>query len=81
MVTDPDYVNEILDRLKQDHPQTYEKVLYVEQPFPYELEQNLIPVTSVSQRKPLFMDESAHDWKQIRLGTRARMDGGCFEDL
>ena len=33
-VTDPDYVNEILDRLKQDHPQTYEKVLYVEQPFP-----------------------------------------------
>lgn len=74
-VTDPDYVNEILDRLKQDHPQTYEKVLYVEQPFPYELEQNLIPVASVSKRKPLFMDESAHDWKQIRLGLELGWTG------
>jgi L-alanine-DL-glutamate epimerase-like enolase superfamily enzyme len=67
-VTDPAYVNDILDRLLIDHPRIYQMILYVEQPFPYELEENQIDVHSVSARKPLFMDESAHDWKLIRLG-------------
>ena len=67
-VTDPEYVNEILDRLAADHRETFESILYVEQPFPYDLENNRIDVQSVSQRKPLFLDESAHDWRFIRLG-------------
>ncbi|MDF1816714.1 MAG: hypothetical protein P1V20_31215 [Verrucomicrobiales bacterium] len=67
-VTDPAYVNEILDQLKIDDPVTYQKILYVEQPFPYDLEANRIDVHSVSSRKPLFMDESAHDWKYVRTG-------------
>jgi len=67
-VTDPEYVNDILDRLITEHPRIYQMILYVEQPFPYDLEQNQIDVHSVSARKPLFMDESAHDWKLIRLG-------------
>lgn len=67
-VSDPAYVNEILDRLLGAHPRIHEAILYVEQPFPYELEEHPIDVTSLSARKPLFMDESAHDWKLIRLG-------------
>ena len=67
-VTDPAYVNDILDRLMEKHPRIYVQILYVEQPFPYNLEKNPIDVHSVSARKPLFMDESAHDWKIIRLG-------------
>jgi len=67
-VTDPSYVNEILDRVIMEHPRIYQMILYVEQPFPYDLEENQIDVHSVSARKPLFMDESAHDWKLIRLG-------------
>ena len=67
-VTEPDYVNEILDELKLDDPVTYQKILYVEQPFPHDLEANRIDVHSVSSRKPLFMDESAHDWKFVRMG-------------
>lgn len=67
-VTEPDYVNGILDRLKDHDPVTYQKLLYVEQPFPYDLEANRIDVHSVSARKPLFMDESAHDWRFVRLG-------------
>ena len=35
---------------------------------PYDLEKHRIDVHSVSARKPLFMDESAHDWRLIRLG-------------
>ena len=67
-VTEPAYVNDILDRLVLEHPRLYGMILYVEQPFPYDLEANPIDVHSVSARKPLFMDESAHDWEIIRLG-------------
>ena len=67
-VTEPQYVNEILDRLLAEHPRLYGMLLYVEQPFPYDLERHRIDVHSVSARKPLFMDESAHDWDLVRLG-------------
>lgn len=74
-VTDPAYVNEILDRLMRDEPRIYGMLLYVEQPFPYELEEHRIDVRSVSARKPLFMDESAHDWKLVRLGRELGWTG------
>jgi L-alanine-DL-glutamate epimerase-like enolase superfamily enzyme len=74
-VTDPTYVDEILDRLCLDHPRLYGMLLYVEQPFPYELEENRIDVHSVSARKPLFLDESAHDWKLVRLGRELGWTG------
>ncbi len=67
-VKKPDYVNDILDRLIFEHPRIYGMILYVEQPFPYEIEENQIDVHSVSARKPLFMDESAHDWHLVKLG-------------
>lgn len=67
-VREPAYVNEILDRLKRDEPQIFDMILYVEQPFAYDLEAHKIDVRSVSERKPLFMDESAHNWRFIKLG-------------
>lgn len=67
-VTDPAYVNTILDRLRDEQPRVHGMILYVEQPFPCDLERNRIDVHSVSARKPLFMDESAHDWHLVRLG-------------
>ena len=67
-VTAPQYVNDILDRLVIEHPRIHGMILYVEQPFPYDLESNRIDVHSIAARKPLFMDESAHDWHLIRLG-------------
>ncbi len=70
-----DYVNDILDRLKTEHPRLYGMLLYVEQPFPYELEQHRIDVHSLSARKPLFMDESAHDWTQVRVGRSLGWNG------
>jgi len=74
-VGEPDYVNRILDHLRDEEPRTYGMVLYVEQPFPYELEQHPIDVHSVSTRKPLFLDESAHDWKKVRLGRELGWSG------
>ena len=74
-VKDPAYVNEIMDRLLRDEPDIYARTLYVEQPFPYDLEANQIDVRSVSARKPLFLDESAHDWEFVRLGRRLGWSG------
>ena len=74
-VTDPAYVNAILDRLIAEQARIYGMILYVEQPFPYDLEQQRIDVHSVSARKPLFMDESAHDWKLVRLGRQLGWSG------
>jgi L-alanine-DL-glutamate epimerase-like enolase superfamily enzyme len=74
-VTDPAYVNEILDRLQHDARDTFDRLLYVEQPFPYELEEFPIDVHSVSQRKALFLDESAHNWKLVRLGRELGWTG------
>ncbi len=74
-VLDPEYVNAILDQLKIETPRLYGMILYVEQPFPYELEHHPIDVHSVSARKPLFMDESAHDWELVRLGKKLGWTG------
>ena len=74
-VTEPEYVNAILDRLRDRMPEIYGSILYVEQPFPYDLERYQIDVHSVSARKPLFMDESAHDWRLIRLGRELGWSG------
>lgn len=67
-VHETEYVNAILDKMSIDHPGIFDHLLYVEQPFPYDLEANRIDVHSVSQRKPLFLDESAHDWRFVELG-------------
>ena len=74
-VTDPAYVCEILDRLLVEQPRIYGMMLYIEQPFPYDLEAHRIDVHSVSARKPLFLDESAHDWRFVRLGRELGWTG------
>ena len=61
--------------LRRDEPRLFEMLLYVEQPFPYELEESPIDVHSVSARKPLFLDESAHDWQHVRLGRELGWTG------
>jgi L-alanine-DL-glutamate epimerase-like enolase superfamily enzyme len=74
-VTEVEYVNSILDQLRDEHPRTYQRILYVEQPFPYDLEANPIDVHSLSARKPLFMDESAHDWRFVKMGRELGWTG------
>lgn len=67
-VKNVEHVNGILDKLMMDHPRIYQSILYVEQPFPYDLEANPIDVHTVAARKPLMMDESAHDWRIVEMG-------------
>jgi L-alanine-DL-glutamate epimerase-like enolase superfamily enzyme len=70
-----EYVEEVIDRLRLENRGVYDRLLYVEQPFPYDLEKYQIPVQNISARKPLFLDESAHDWRMIRLGKELGWTG------
>ncbi|MCX8090768.1 MAG: hypothetical protein N3I86_07515 [Verrucomicrobiae bacterium] len=74
-VREPSYVNAVLDRLAADAPRAWEMILYVEQPFPYDLEAWPLDVRSVAARKPLFLDESAHDWRVVRRGRELGWTG------
>jgi L-alanine-DL-glutamate epimerase-like enolase superfamily enzyme len=74
-VQDSAYVNDILDRLRKYEPTLFDMILYVEQPFPYDLTTHKMDVRSVTQRKPLLMDESADSWASIRLGRSLGWNG------
>jgi L-alanine-DL-glutamate epimerase-like enolase superfamily enzyme len=74
-VREPEYVTALLDRLRNEAPRLYGMLLYVEQPFPYDLERHQIDVRAISARKPLFLDESAHDWRVVRLGRELGWSG------
>lgn len=74
-VKDPAYVNRILDRLRELEPKVFDMILYVEQPFPYDLEAHALDVRSVAARKPLLMDESADSWSSVRLGRSLGWSG------
>jgi L-alanine-DL-glutamate epimerase-like enolase superfamily enzyme len=74
-VREPEYVTALLDRLRDEAPRIFGMLLYVEQPFPYDLEAHQIDVRAISARKPLFLDESAHDWRVIRLGRELGWSG------
>ncbi len=74
-VQDPAVVITALERLAREHPKIYDLILYVEQPFPYDLEKHPYPVHALAALKPLFMDESAHDWKLVQLGHSLGWNG------
>jgi L-alanine-DL-glutamate epimerase-like enolase superfamily enzyme len=74
-VTDPAYVKDVLDRLRADHPRIFNLILYIEQPFPYDLENHRIDVRGLSPGTPFFLDESAHDWRMVRLGRELGWSG------
>jgi L-alanine-DL-glutamate epimerase-like enolase superfamily enzyme len=67
-VREPRYVNLVLDRLAVADPELNAMLVYVEQPFPYDLDKHPLDVRSVAARKPLFMDESAHNWRYVEIG-------------
>ena len=74
-VHDPAYVHAALDAVAAADPRLPGHLLYVEQPFPYDLRANPVDVHSLAARKPLFLDESAHDWRYIADGLRLGWNG------
>jgi L-alanine-DL-glutamate epimerase-like enolase superfamily enzyme len=71
----PEYVTGILDELCAEHPRIFGMLLYIEQPFPYDLDRHAIDARSVAARKPVYLDESAHDWQHVRRGRELGWSG------
>jgi hypothetical protein len=74
-VTDPAYVHAALDLVTAASPDLTARLLYVEQPFPYDLDAHAIDVTSLAARTRLFLDESAHDWRHVARGRELGWNG------
>jgi len=74
-VHDPAYVLAALDAIAKARPDLGARLLYVEQPFPYDLHAYPIDVHAIARRTPLFLDESAHDWRCVEAGRRLGWNG------
>jgi L-alanine-DL-glutamate epimerase-like enolase superfamily enzyme len=74
-VSEPAYVHEVLDVIAAREPALASQLLYVEQPFPYDLAANPIDVHSLGRRTRLFLDESAHDWRHVATGRALGWNG------
>jgi len=74
-VSDPAYVHAALDGITAAEPELAARLLYVEQPFPYDLSAHAIDVTRLAARTRLFLDESAHDWRQVARGRTLGWNG------
>ncbi len=59
-VTEPAYVNEILDALARDHAAISQRLLYVEQLFPYDIE-------NISSTFAHFHRASRFFWMRARM--------------
>jgi len=74
-VSEPAYVHEVLDVIAASDSALSRQLLYVEQPFPYDLAANPIDVHSIGGRTRLFLDESAHDWRHVATGRALGWNG------
>ena len=74
-VTDPAYVATALEAVSREAPNLAARLLYVEQPFPYDLAAHPIDVHALAARTPLFLDESAHDWRHVAAGRALGWNG------
>ncbi|MCM8768370.1 MAG: hypothetical protein NC911_01605 [Candidatus Omnitrophica bacterium] len=54
----PDYIVEMLNRIKEKDSQTYQEILYVEQPTGRDLSRYNFDMTKITKLKPVLVDES-----------------------
>ncbi len=69
------YVHILFDAMERDMPEMWKRLLYVEEPLQPAHVDDTSEVTSLSRRKPLFMDESASHWIDVVRGRRAGWSG------
>lgn len=73
--SEADYVVRLFDRLETLTPEGFALIVFVEEPFPPDRFLDRVLVRDVARRKPLFMDENATGWRQVRLGYEAGWTG------
>ncbi len=75
-VTDSAYVPRMLERLRRDAPRVYAALRYIEQPFAVDpAEHDPAAVEAIAAHKPVFIDESADDWRSVARGRQLGWSG------
>lgn len=70
-----DYAHNLFDAIESSFPRFFERLMYVEEPLsPNDVRDNAA-VRALSERKPLFMDESAGNWTDIVWGKETGWTG------
>lgn len=71
----PDYVVELLSKLKEDYPQYFKKLLYIEQPTERDLTHHRFDMSDISKLKPVIVDESLTGIEEFELATELNWSG------
>ncbi|MBI4558714.1 MAG: hypothetical protein HY706_14125 [Candidatus Hydrogenedentes bacterium] len=75
MCPGPDYVLEYLNRLRAKSPQTFEDLLYIEQPTERDLKARKFNLGPVAALKPVLADESVTDVERCELAFELGWSG------
>lgn len=75
MVTDPKYLEQLFERIDRDRPGLLDSLRFIEEPFAPQLLESGEDISSVAKRGPLFLDESAHDWRVLPKVERTGYSG------
>jgi L-alanine-DL-glutamate epimerase-like enolase superfamily enzyme len=78
-VREPSYLRELLGHLRREEPEIFDMLRFVEQPFAADLQTAGFDVRSLSSIKSLILDESAFDWKSVRLGASLGWSGAALK--
>ena len=58
MCESPDYIVEMLQRIREQSPDTFERTLYIEQPTGRDLDEDAHDMSAIAALKPVIVDES-----------------------
>jgi len=72
---DPDYVIELLEKLREDEPDAFEAMLYVEQPTERELAAHRFDMRKLAAIKPVLADEGITDVEHLDLARELGWSG------
>src|SRR6056297_587105 len=78
-VSDPRYVVVLLTKLMREYPRIFGMLLFIEQPFPAEIEVLSMDVHSVSAIKPLLLDEGADHWSVLLPARKLGWSGAALK--
>jgi len=71
----PDYVVELIHKLKENHPHIFEELLYIEQPTERNLTLHRFDMSKISKLKPVIVDESLVGIDELDLAMKLNWSG------
>ena len=75
MVTDPAYVEHLVERIRRERPEVLDALRYIEEPLTSELLASGTDVAAVAKWAPCVLDESAHDWRVLAKASELGYSG------